>query len=199
MKDELQNQSSEEHEANPVQTEAEPSADETAEDTPTPWRNRKISRRTFMKTSAAGGGALALSMYVAPSMTSMGVPRAYASGTPTPGGGGGEGCTPGYWKNHTGNWVGFSTGDDFDTVFGVDLFNPDIDLETAVNLPGNSLNAFARHATAALLNAAHPQVSYDHTVAEVIQKVQDAVANNTVEATKDEFDDLNNQGSPLCD
>jgi hypothetical protein len=39
----------------------------------------------------------------------------------------GEGCTPGFWKNHTELWaaLGYNTTDDFDTTFGVNFFSPD--------------------------------------------------------------------------
>jgi hypothetical protein len=41
---------------------------------------------------------------------------------------GGEGCTPGYWKNHLEDWppTGLDIVDDFDTTFGVDLFDPKV-------------------------------------------------------------------------
>lgn len=89
-------------------------------------------------------------------------------------GGGGEGCTPGYWKNHLEDWAatGFAPGDDFDATFGVDLFNPNITLEQAVNLGGGGVNRLARHGTAALLSAAHGDVDYPYSVAEVIAFVQ---------------------------
>ncbi|MDH5515768.1 MAG: hypothetical protein OEY45_11480 [Gammaproteobacteria bacterium] len=87
---------------------------------------------------------------------------------------GGEGCTPGYWKNHLEDWpaTGYSPGDDFDTTFGVDLFSPDITLEAAVNAKGGGVKKLARHGTAALLSAAHPDVGYPFTEAEVIALVQ---------------------------
>jgi hypothetical protein len=87
---------------------------------------------------------------------------------------GGEGCTPGYWKNHLEDWpaTGFSPSDDFDATFGVDLFDPDITLEDAVNAKGGGVNKLARHGTAALLSAAHPDVNYPYTVGEVITLVQ---------------------------
>lgn len=86
----------------------------------------------------------------------------------------GEGCTPGYWKNHLDSWAatGLDPNDDFDTTFGVDLFDPDITLEEAVNAEGGDENRLARHGTAALLSAAHPDVDYGLTVAEVIALVQ---------------------------
>jgi hypothetical protein len=115
-----------------------------------------------------------------------------------------EGCTPGYWRNHADRWVGVAPGDDFDTIFGVDLFDPDITLGTAIWLGGGGNNAFARHATAALLNAYAKElgsndqfVNFPYTVDEVIQMVQDAVANGTIEATKDLFEAANELGCPL--
>jgi hypothetical protein len=91
--------------------------------------------------------------------------------TPPPGG---DGCTPGYWKNHLDSWpaTGFSPDDDFDSTFGVDLFDPDITLDEAVNARGGQENRLARHATAALLSAAHPDVDYPLSVAEVIAATQ---------------------------
>lgn len=87
---------------------------------------------------------------------------------------GGEGCTPGFWRNHLGDWAatGYSTGNDFDATFGVDLFNPNITLGQAVVLGGGGVNVLARHGVAALLSAAHPQVDYPYSVAQVIAFVQ---------------------------
>jgi hypothetical protein len=115
-----------------------------------------------------------------------------------------QGCTPGYWRNHADRWVGVAPTDDFDTIFGVDLFDPDITLGQAIWLGGGGNNAFARHATAALLNAYGgvpnadgTTVDYAYTVEEVIQMVQDAVADGTIEATKDLFAAANEAGCPL--
>jgi hypothetical protein len=117
---------------------------------------------------------------------------------------GDQGCTPGYWRNHADRWIGVAPADDFDATFGVDLFNPDITLGQAIWLGGGGVNAFARHATAALLNAYGgvpnadgTTVAYPYTAAEVIQMVQDAVANGTIEATKDLFEAANELGCPL--
>lgn len=100
----------------------------------------------------------------------------------------GEGCTPGYWKNpkHYPDWVptGLSPGDDFDTTFGVDLFDPDITLEDAVNANGGGANKLARHGTAGLLSALHPAVDYPYTAAEVIAFVQAGNVAPLVEANE---------------
>ena len=98
---------------------------------------------------------------------------------------GGEGCTPGYWKQsqHFDSWVGYTQDQSFEAVFGVNvtlggtggqplLTNPT--LIQALNAGGGGENALARHAVAALLNAASPDVDSDFTTAQVIALVQDA-------------------------
>jgi hypothetical protein len=116
---------------------------------------------------------------------------------PTPGD---EGCTPGYWKQsqHFDSWEGYATGDDFDTVFGVDLFNPDITLLQALNQGGGGVNALARHAVAALLNAASSGVDASLTEGEVIQLVQDASLGLVpIETAKNTLAASNELGCPL--
>jgi len=112
---------------------------------------------------------------------------------------GGEGCTPGFWKNHLDAWAGtgFIPGDDFEVVFGVNAsFDPHTLLD-AINLGGGGEKALARHAVAALLNAASPDVDYAFTVADVISMVQNAYASGDFTTAKDLFDAANNAGCPL--
>jgi hypothetical protein len=90
---------------------------------------------------------------------------------------GGEACGPGYWKNtrmHYCEWeaAGYATTDDFDTVFGTNYFNPDRTLLVALQSGGGGYNALGRHAVAALLSAAHPDVNYGLTVEDVINAVR---------------------------
>ena len=87
---------------------------------------------------------------------------------------GDEGCTPGFWKNHLDEWApsGLSPADDFDTTFGVDLFDPDITLGDAIKLKGGGVKKLGRHGTAALISALHPDVGYPFTGLEVIALVQ---------------------------
>lgn len=101
----------------------------------------------------------------------------------------GEGCTPGYWKQpqHLDSWVatGYAPTDSFNTVFE-DVFaagNPT--LLQAAKKKGGGENALLRHATAALLNAAHPDIMYFFTVPEVIDIVQGAYADEDYEGAKD--------------
>lgn len=109
---------------------------------------------------------------------------------PPPGGG----CTPGYWRNHLEDWglTGLTPGDDFDTTFGVDLFTPDITLGQAIWLGGGASKKLARHGTAALLSALHPDVNYPLTPDEVIAAVQAGDAE-----TLANFNDLGMPG--FCD
>jgi hypothetical protein len=116
----------------------------------------------------------------------------------------GQGCTPGYWRNHADRWFGADPTDDFDVTFGVDLFDPNITLGMAINNP-NLYGTFAFHAVAALLNSyggvpnsdGTSVTAYPYTTAEVIQMVKDAVANDTANDTKDLFAAANELGCPL--
>ena len=130
-------------------------------------QGRILSRRTLVKSGLIGGGALLATLYVDPSFKTIRPNRAYAAGLDS-------GCTPGKWKNNTDIWgsTGYAPGDDWDTTFSVDAFNPDLTLLEALKQGGGGLKALARHATAALLNAAHPGIAYPFTVAEVISLLQ---------------------------
>jgi len=101
---------------------------------------------------------------------------------------GDEGCTPGYWRNHLEQWVftGFAPGDSAEAVFGIDLKGAldGITLEEAVNLGGGGIRKVLRHGTAGLLSAAHPDVDYPFTVAEVIAFVQAGDIDAVVEANE---------------
>lgn len=113
---------------------------------------------------------------------------------------GGQGCTPGYWRqpHHYDSWVGFSPDDLFHDVFGGDDY-PGLTLGEAVALRGGQLNALARSAVAAILNASSPGVDYDYTVAEIVSLYDEAIAGTRrdVENLKDRLDFLNNQGCEL--
>ena len=116
---------------------------------------------------------------------------------------GGEGCTPGYWKqhHHFDSWVTYTTGQSFDAIFGVDA-QGDPTLLDAVKAGGGGFKALGRHAVAALLNAANPDVNYLFREADVIAMVQDAYQTGDAETTKDVLAEQNEQngatqGCPL--
>lgn len=129
--------------------------------------------------------------------------------------GGGEGCTPGYWKqnHHFDSWPApYSPKDKLEDPFNVPrnlkLARPEredpenLTLIEGLELRGGKVNALIRHAVAALLNAASDGVSFNLTVNEVITKFNDAVdkkgnRKREIRETKNEFENFNEQGCPL--
>ena len=66
----------------------------------------------------------------------------------------------------------------------------------ALNSGGGGINALARHAVAAPLNASSPDVDSDFTTAEVIALVQDAVPGGlTIEQAKNLLAAVNEKGA----
>ena len=140
---------------------------------------------------------------------------------------GDEGCTPGYWKQeqHWDSWYTYVPANGFFDVFNrtitikwsMKVEQPLINKKTLVQangpgkpLPttnptllqalqanGGGINALARHAVAALLNASSPNVSYPYTVDEVIEMTQAAIDLESFNATKDLFETANEAGCPL--
>ena len=106
---------------------------------------------------------------------------------------GDQGCTPGFWKNNTNVWSGYSASDSFNAVFGVS-HTPSLTLLQAAELEGGGFNALLRHAAAALLNSSQPLVNYGMTTSQLITAVQGAFASGEPEALKDDLDTLNNAG-----
>lgn len=110
-----------------------------------------------------------------------------------------EGCTPGFWKQeqHFNSWTApYSPSSSFEDVFGRDVPD-DPNLLEALELKGGGLNALMRHAVAALLNAAHPDIDYAFSVEEVISKFQAAFDSGEFEATKDEFEAASEAFCPI--
>jgi len=120
----------------------------------------------------------------------------------------GEGLTPGFWKTHSiygpaplAGWpqTGYSPDDSYNAIFGVSVAGNPTLLE-ALNAGGGGLNALLRHSTAALLNAAHPNVEYAYTVAQVISLTQAAILSGDagqIESTKNLFETQNELGADL--
>jgi hypothetical protein len=101
---------------------------------------------------------------------------------------GGEGLTPGYWKQsqHFDDWVGYRPSDSYEQAFGVDL-GSDKTLLQALGTGGGGVSALLRHSTAALLNAANSNISYAYTTQQIISMVQGAFANGNYEQVKNLF------------
>jgi len=114
--------------------------------------------------------------------------------------GGGEGCTPGYWKQsqHFDSWTlpyqpNFLFGRHFENAY------PGKTMLQVVSQGGGGLSALGRHTMAALLNAASPSVASGLTPAEVIGMFNAVYpgTDSEYETLKDFFADLNEQGCPL--
>jgi len=125
-----------------------------------------------------------------------------------------EGLTPGFWKNYVRLWEGYNRDDQFSDVFGVPITidlgkknpNPNPTLLEALKAKGGIdeemkiYDALARHAVAALLNAAHPDVDYPMTEADIIAEVKNAIENGIMDAAeslKNDLDALNNLGGGI--
>src|SRR5215216_6077860 len=92
---------------------------------------------------------------------------------------GGEGCTPGFWKNHPEAWAGtgYSPTTTLGSVFaGLPPAYASLTFAQALDLGGGGLDALLRQAVAALLNASSPDVDYPLTAAEVIAMTNAAIA-----------------------
>ena len=113
--------------------------------------------------------------------------------------GGGEGCTPGYWKQsqHFDSYpAAYAPTTRFVDAFGVNAF-PGKTLLQVLGQGGGGLKALGRHAVAALLNATSGDVDYDRTTAEVIASFRAAYASGSYETVKNVFATFNEQGCPL--
>ena len=181
---------------------------------------RKVSRRRF--TGVGVGSPLLLSLASRPvwarNCSESGVLSGNLSEANDPECGG-EGCSPGYWKNHTSRWHhNYPPHATFDSVFEVfNVFGSATLLQVIRaqdkkgirgTVPGgcapvdgceNMINALGRHSVAALQNAATP-ISFDLTVPEVIASFQMAYTSGNLqqmETTKNSLDTLNNQFCPL--
>ncbi|HEV2856454.1 MAG TPA: hypothetical protein VHC97_26945 [Thermoanaerobaculia bacterium] len=123
---------------------------------------------------------------------------------------GNEGCTPGYWKNHTGSWAasGYSPSQTVVSVFSGASAFPSLASQTLLQAlqggggPGTlgAAKILLRAATAALLNAAHPGVDYPRISTQIISDVNAALASNNRDAMlalATALDNDNNGGCPL--
>ncbi len=110
------------------------------------------------------------------------------------------GCSAGYWNQpkHFKNWVGYTTGQQFFSVF--ENAFPGKSLLQVLNLTGGGmLNAMGRQTVAALLNAANPDVRFGYTTSEVISAFNAVYpgTNADYETLKNLLEKANIKGCPL--
>ena len=114
---------------------------------------------------------------------------------------GGEGCTPGYWKqkHHFDSWTSPYDPDDMFVSAGFDDAFPDMTLLEVLKQGGGGLKALGRHSVAALLNAESDGVEYDLTTGQVINGFNDVYEGTKQEynTLKGEFEYFNELGCPL--
>lgn len=122
---------------------------------------------------------------------------------------GNQGCTPGYWKNHTDSWpaTGYSPTQTVSSVFaqaslypsGISTLLAALDLAGGPGVDG-AAEILLRAATAALLNASHAGVSYPRPPSTVIADVNGVLASQNRDvmlALAAALDADNNLGCPL--
>lgn len=115
-----------------------------------------------------------------------------------------QGCSHGYWKNHTQSWEGWSYTDMVSDAF--DWPYADMTMLQAMQFtgPGNTVEDASRillqQAVASLLNADHSDVNFPMDSADLISAVNEALASgdrDAILALKDQLDEKNNLGCPL--
>ncbi len=115
-----------------------------------------------------------------------------------------DGCTIGYWKNHTNRWCSAYSPS---TLYGSVFVNAPSTLASrtllqVLNLGGGGVNNLGRQSVAALLNACHVDINYPtpyNTTASIINAVNAAflAGGNTPGNLASQLDALNNTGCPL--
>ena len=121
-----------------------------------------------------------------------------------------QGCTPGYWKNHTSNWEEYKPTQTVGSVFTAYTGTyAKTSLSSALALRGGSTldgsrEILLRASTAAVLNAAHEGVGYPYRrfsePFSILAKVQTALNGQDRQAMIDlaaTLDAANNLGCPL--
>lgn len=127
---------------------------------------------------------------------------------------GDEGLTPGFWKNHPELWEVYSPGQKWTSVFAdpitIDMGKKTENLDPTllevlgakggVNEGENVYDALARHAVAAILNAAHTDVDYPISTASIVSQVDSVIdngVNTDAEPLKDTLEGYNQLGGGI--
>lgn len=113
---------------------------------------------------------------------------------------GGEGCTPGYWKqpHHFDSWPAPYQPSDLFSAYFDDAF-PGMTLLEVLSQGGGKLIALGRHTVAALLNAASSGVNYNLSATDVVNAFNAAYpgTDRAYNQLKEQFAGYNEQGCPL--
>ena len=77
-----------------------------------------------------------------------------------------EGCSPGFFKNHA-DTPTYNRSQTLDSVLTTNVFSSTLTIEQALSLKGGGVDALARHAAAAILNAAALPGTYAFTLTQL--------------------------------
>ena len=110
-----------------------------------------------------------------------------------------EGCTLGYWKNHTNRWCSdYGTATLYSSIFtAAPSKYSSLTLLQALNLKGGGVNNLIRQSTAALLNTCSGEVEYAYSDIQALINDVNAAFGGDAGAFATYLDDLNNAGCPL--
>lgn len=112
---------------------------------------------------------------------------------------GGEGCSPGYWKQsqHFGSWSApYTPGTLFGSVFENSF--PGKTLLQVLSQGGGGLNALGRQTVAALLNSENPNISFAYTRAQVISMFNAVYPGGNYDTLKNTLETQNTISCPLA-
>jgi hypothetical protein len=160
----------------------------------------------FAVAGVMSGVGLAGEESTSTATTTTTVPTTTTNPPPPPPPPGGKGCTPGYWKQtqHFGSWTDpYDPSDPLAGLFSAAALElhglEDLTLLEGLQLKGGDANALIRHAVAAVLNAASPDVDYAFDVATIVADVNAALMgdDDAIEDLKDMLADANESGCPL--
>jgi len=108
---------------------------------------------------------------------------------------GGQGCSPGYWKNH--NFpTGFSKDQLFNTIF--ENAFPGLSLQQVLSQGGGGIKALGRHTVSAYFNAVSLGTNYELTPAQVVAKFNAAFPSGDIEGTSNYFESLEDVNGRVC-
>lgn len=123
----------------------------------------------------------------------------FTNDVPPPPHTGTEGCSPGYFKNHPNAPAGFDRQQTLDAVLDTNVFPSSLTVGAALSLKGGGVDALARHAAAALLNAAALPGTYTYTLAQ-LRAIFDQIENGTlsVSGASSLLESAEDVGSIVC-
>lgn len=109
---------------------------------------------------------------------------------------GGQGCSPGYWKNHDTWPAPYTPSTQFSAVF--ENAFPGLTLQQVLSLKGGDLNALGRQTVSALLNAKALGTNYELTPKQVIDAFNAVFPGGDYNTLKNKFEALTDVDGRIC-